>query len=355
MTETDNDLVCVIMAGGAGTRFWPASTSSRPKQFLRFFGERSLLQMAYDRARAVCPPENIWVLTAERFVPLVKEQLTEAREDRIVGEPLRRDTAAAVALAVALAEHHHGDPVLAVLTADHLIAPTDVFADALRSATAGAKQSEALYTFGVAPDHPATGFGYLELGEQVDEAGGLAHLKLKRFVEKPNLATAQRYVDDGGFLWNSGMFIYRTSVMAAQLAQHLPAHLAHLRPAARGERSLAEGFAPLEKISIDHAVMEKAPEVRCIKAPFDWSDVGGFGALAEHLPQDAQHNTHRGQLSALDAHNNIVFADDDQERVALIGVDDLIVVRAGRRTLVCPRAKAEQIKALVNTLPDDER
>jgi mannose-1-phosphate guanylyltransferase len=343
------------MAGGAGTRFWPASTSERPKQFLRFFGERTLLQMSWDRARAVCPPENIWILTAERFVPLVREQLTDALDDRIVGEPLRRDTAAAVALAVALAEHHHHDPVLAVLTADHLISPTDVFAEALQSAAEGARSSDALYTFGIAPDHPATGFGYLEVGDVVGEAGGHEHRALERFVEKPDAATAQGYLESGRFLWNSGMFIYRTSVMAAQLEAHVPAHLEHLRPAARGERSLAEAFEPLEKISIDFAVMEKAPEVRCLKAPFDWSDVGGFNALAEHLPHDGSGNTHRGAVQALDSHRNIVFSDDDDELVALIGVDDLIVVRAGRRTLICPRDKSEQIKALVAALPEDER
>lgn len=343
------------MAGGAGTRFWPASTSERPKQFLRLFGERTLLQMAWDRARAVCPPENIWILTAERFVPLVREQLEEAREDRVVGEPMRRDTAAAVALAVALAEHHHDDPVLAVLTADHLIGPTDVFASALRSAADGARDSEAIYTFGIAPDHPATGFGYLEVGDVVGEAGGHEHRALKRFVEKPDAATAQMYVDSGSYLWNSGMFIYRSAVMAAQLDAHLPAHLQHLRPAARGERTLAEAFEPLERISIDFAVMEKAPEVRCLKAPFDWSDVGGFNALAEHLPKDEHDNTHRGALQTTGSRGNIVFSDDDTELVALIGVDDLIVVRAGRRTLICPRDKSEQIKALVAALPEDER
>jgi mannose-1-phosphate guanylyltransferase len=230
-----------------------------------------------------------------------------------------------------------------------------VFAEALQSAAEGARSSDALYTFGIAPDHPATGFGYLEVGDVVGEAGGHEHRALERFVEKPDAATAQGYLESGRFLWNSGMFIYRTSVMAAQLEAHVPAHLEHLRPAARGERSLAEAFEPLEKISIDFAVMEKAPEVRCLKAPFDWSDVGGFNALAEHLPHDGSGNTHRGAVQALDSHRNIVFSDDDDELVALIGVDDLIVVRAGRRTLICPRDKSEQIKALVAALPEDER
>lgn len=359
--DATKDVVAVIMAGGAGTRFWPASLESRPKQFLTFFGERSLLQLSYDRVAPVVGNERVLVLTSQRFVKLVQEQLPELPAANIIGEPLRRDTAAAVALSALLVEKRFGDAVLATLTSDHLITPPEAFVAALLSAARGAKASSALYTFGIEPQRAATEYGYLEVGERLLDDDGTAHFGLERIVEKPDAARAEAFVAGGRHLWNSGMFVWRASSILAELERQLPAHLAHLRPAlahdgtADWQRALHEAFEPLQRISVDYAVMEGAREIRCVRGRFSWNDVGGFNALAEHLPSDEQQNAHRGQLYTLDAERNVVFCDDADEQVALIGLKDVLVVRAGRRTLVVPRDRAEDIKKLVQTLPEEDR
>jgi mannose-1-phosphate guanylyltransferase len=359
--DPEKDLVAVIMAGGAGTRFWPASTETRPKQFLSFFGDRSLLQRTYDRVADLIGPERVFVLTAQRFVGLVREQLPELPSQNVVGEPMRRDTAAAVALATAIGEARFDDPVMAVLTSDHLIEPPEAFQHALLSAARGAKGSDALYTFGIEPAFPATGYGYLEVGDQLADDEGVRHHTLSRIVEKPDVTRAQEYVESGRFLWNSGMFVWRASSIAAELDRQLPAHLSALRPAMKDfgsdafDAALATAFEPLEKISVDFGIMENARNVRCVRAAFEWSDVGGFAALADHLPRDDAGNIHRGGIYPLDAKDNLVFCDDGEERVALLGVEGLLVVRAGGRTLITTRERAEDIKKLVASLPDDER
>lgn len=357
----DRDLVAVIMAGGAGTRFWPASVQARPKQFLTFFGDRSLLQLSYDRVVPLVGKDRVLVLTNERFVPLVHEQLPDLPKDNVIGEPLRRDTAAAVALSALLVEKRFGDAVIATLTSDHLISPPEDFRAALLSAAKGAKASSALYTFGIEPTRPATEYGYLEVRDRLADDEGTEHFRLERIVEKPDAERARAFLEGGRHLWNSGMFVWRASSILSEIERQLPKHLGHLRPALahdgtpRFQEALAEAFEPVERISVDYGVMENAREVRCVRGRFSWSDVGGFNALAEHLEVDEHKNAHRGHVHALDATGNVVFADDPDEHVALLGVKDLVVVRAGRRTLVMPRDRAEDIKKLVTTLPEEER
>ncbi|MDY0004980.1 MAG: mannose-1-phosphate guanylyltransferase [Polyangia bacterium] len=354
MPEADPDLFVVLMAGGSGTRLWPLSTGERPKQLLSLAGERSLLQQTLDRALRLAPPERVLVLTSSRFLPAVIEQLPELPEGLIVAEPVPRDTAGAVALAAAIGRGICPGAVMAVLPADHLITTTAPFVEAVRSAARGAASSEALYTFGIEPDHPATGYGYLEQGEQVDAEAG--HFQLLRFREKPDLATAEAFLASGRFLWNSGIFVWRTEVIWREIERHLPGHASALgslsalfgRPGF--EEALAEAFAPLPKISIDFAVMEKAADVRMLRAGFDWCDVGGWPALSAYLPKDQSGNAHRCRLEALQARDNLVFCEDPTEVVALIGVEGLVVVRAGARTLVVPAERAQDIKALVDRM-----
>lgn len=355
------DLCAVIMAGGAGTRFWPASTEEKPKQFLRFFGERTLLQMSYDRVAPLCGPERVLVLTADRFVPLVQEQLPELPAGNILGEPMRRDTAAPVAMSALIAAWRFGDPVIAVLTSDQLIEPDEDFQAALLSAARGAKASEALYTFGIEPDRPATEYGYLELGDEVVDDDGTKHHALTRIVEKPDEARAKEYLATGRFVWNSGMFVWRASSILEELARQLPAHIEDLLPAQEkdGEPGFADamksGFENLKKVSIDYGIMEGAENVRCVRGRFSWSDVGGFAALRDHLVPDLFGNVTRGRLITRDARDNLVFCDDARELVALFGVEGLVVVRAGGRTLVLPKDRLDDIKQLVNELPQGER
>ena len=354
------DLAVVIMAGGAGTRFWPLSTERRPKQFLRLIGARTLLQQGYDRIADLVPRERILVLTAAPFVELVREQLPELPTANVIGEPCRRDTAAATALAALLCRRRFGNPVMAVLTADHYIAPAAAFQRALVSAARGARQHpQALYTFGIRPTYPATAYGYLQLGERLPSADPVAHFRLVQFREKPNRETASDYLEAGDYCWNSGIFVWTTAAILAELTQRLPDHLAALERAVAADGTadfaseLRRSFEPLRAISIDYAVMEHARQVHCVEATFAWSDVGGWVALADFLERDAFENAARGQLHVLDAEGNLAFCEDSREHVALVGVRDLVVVRAGDRTLVTTRTRAEDIKQLVRGLADE--
>ena len=358
------ELVVCILAGGSGSRFWPASTEARPKQFLSFFGERSLLQQSFDRVQGLVPDSSIFVLTSRDLATVCREQLPELPVENVVCEPMRRDTAAAIGLGAALINERIGDKVMAVITADHLIDPVDEFQRALVSAARGASSGEALYTFGISPTRPATEFGYLELGDELVSDEGIAHSALASFVEKPDLATATGYVEADNYLWNSGMFVWRISALLREFERQLPEHWHRIVSAVAFERSdgpsrfaerLEQTFEPLQRVSIDYGVMENASAVRAVCADFSWFDVGSFEALAEHLSLDDAGNASRVECIARDAHRNIVFADDQDELVALLGVDDLIVVRAGKRTLVVPRSRGQEVKQFVAALPSMHR
>lgn len=354
------DLVVVIMAGGAGTRFWPVSTEARPKQFLKLIGSRTLLQQSYDRVSALVPPERVLVLTGKHFIGLVREQLPQIPAENVIGEPARRDTAAAVALAALICQQRFDSPVMAVLTADHWISPVAQFQHTLQSAMHAAMANRhVLYTFAIRPTYPAEGYGYLHLGEQLDVPGDIPHYHLKQFREKPNRETAQQYVESGAYCWNSGMFVWRTEAIMEELALQLPEHIEMLEPAVaaigtpRFEPLLAGAFEALPSISIDFGVMERARDVHCVECSFKWSDVGGWLALSDFLDHDAVGNAWRGRMHVHDAQNNIVFSETGEEVVALLGVRDLIVVRGEGRTLITTRDHVEDIKQLVRTLDED--
>jgi len=355
----EKNLSVVIMAGGAGTRFWPLSTEKRPKQFLTLFGERSLIQRSFDRVADLVPPEKILVLTNLAFVSLVKEQLPGIPEENIIGEPMRRDTAAAVALAALLCKKRFGDGIMAILTADHIIEPVDLFQKTLLSAVNEAKKSKALYTIGIEPSYPATAYGYLETSRQTSIDEGISHYSIKRFKEKPDLSTAKKYIKSGHFFWNSGMFVWDTEAILKEFNRQLPQHIEHISPALKKEKTdewekaLEHAFEPLKKISIDFAIMEKAEDVRTVGANFSWSDVGGWLALEEYLQKDDAGNYYRGHIESHQSGENLIFCEEEGETVALVGVKNLIVVRAGSKTLIVEKERAEEVKKLVDNLPDN--
>jgi len=352
----ERELVVVVMAGGAGTRFWPVSTEKRPKQFLSLFGPRSLFQESLQRVAGLTPSDHILIMTNQDFVPLVREQAPQVPANNIVSEPMRKDTAAAITLAALLTRRRYGDVMMAVLTADHILGPNDVFLRCLRSAITQADETGALYTFGIQPDHPATGYGYLELGERTHEEEGLEHFRLQSFQEKPNIATALRYLKSGTHLWNSGMFVWRVDRILMEIERQIPGHLTALSLALQYDQTdtwseaLKRAFESLPAISIDFAVMEGALDVRALAAPLSWKDLGGWLSVAEYLNLDESHNAHRGRIAALDSHANLVFCEDEKELVAMVGVDNLVVVRAGDMTLICPKGRAEEIKGLVKEI-----
>lgn len=347
-------LVLLIMAGGAGTRFWPWSTDSLPKQFLQFVGERSLLQETFERSRGLCSPENILVLTHQAYRDLVAAQLPELKPEQILCEPSRRDTAAAVAFGALAVRQRFGNPVTVLLTSDHWIQTVEQYQLAIREVAWGAAQNRALYTLGIRPDYPATGYGYLHLGEELDRERPLPHRRLIQFREKPAREVAEEYIASGNYLWNSGMFAWQNEVILEQFQQHLPAHLTTLEPAIQASADLAEAFQKLEKISIDFAILEKAPDVRCVVPTFSWSDLGGWLALQPFLQEGQEHNFSRGKLYCFEGQRNLVVCQDPDETVALLGVSDLVVVRVGKKTLVVPKSRTEEIKQLLATMPAEE-
>ncbi|MDY6952133.1 MAG: mannose-1-phosphate guanylyltransferase [Thermodesulfobacteriota bacterium] len=356
MKEERLDLVVVIMAGGVGTRFWPLSTKEMPKQFLDLFGDRTLLQKSYDRISSLVPSERILVLTNAAFVSMVTEQLPEIPAENVIGEPARRDTAAAVGLAAFLCRKRFGNPVILTLTADHLIDPVDLFRKTLLSAAHRASEENALYTFGIVPTYPATGYGYLQRGAQIGDDGGIEHFRLLGFKEKPDRETAGRYVASGQFYWNSGMFVWTADAIIEALERHLPEHAKAFATAVsfdqtpQWDEALSEAFASVHRVSIDFAVMEKAKNVCCVASSFSWNDVGGWLALRSCLPYDEAGNCCRGQAMTLNATGNLVFCEDPDETIMLVGVEDLVIVRAMGKTLITHKDRTEDIKKLVEEM-----
>jgi mannose-1-phosphate guanylyltransferase len=350
----------VIMAGGSGTRLWPLSRSQRPKQLLDVVADdqgvaRSLLAEAFARLRTVLPAERIWVCTAARYGPQVIEDLAELRPDRLILEPVARDTANAVGLTAALVQDVDPEAELAVVSADHVIRPVERFAAALDTAyRALAVRPRSLVTLGVTPTSPATGFGYVQRGPATEVAGVA---EAASFREKPDRVTAEEYLATGQYLWNSGMFVWRAETVLEALAEHLPATAAGLRrvvaaaPGPHRDAVLGEVYPDLQKISVDYALLEPAAaepgRVLVVDLDVDWIDVGSWPALAHTLDVDADGNAVHGLTVTLDSRRNIVFSDDAEHLVALFGVHDSVVVHTRDVTMVCPVADAERVKELL--------
>lgn len=341
----------VILAGGSGTRLWPLSRRSRPKQLLRLFNNSSLLQLARRRLASLFPPERIYVVTSAVYLDQVAEELPDLPRANLIGEPIGRDTANAIGLAAHTLALRDPDGTMAVFTADHLISPEADFVTAIAGGLAAAEQyPDSLVTFGVRPDSPHTGYGYVGRGAPI--APSLFHVK--QFCEKPNRQVAESYVASGEYFWNSGMFAWRIKTLIRAMTEYLPRNHAMLADLARdwdalaGTPELADRFGQLPRISIDYGIMEKHPYVLMAELNCKWLDVGSFRAVAAAAGgPDAQGNSAVGAaLVELDAKNNIAVSEDNH-LIALLGVDDLVVVHSPDATLVCRRDMAERIKELV--------
>jgi len=344
----------VIMAGGKGERFWPLSTSKHPKQLLALVGEKPLIAQAVDRLEGLVPPENIFVVTNADLIDATREAAPLVPPENIVGEPIGRDTAAAVACGGALVKAKDESGIFAVLTADQVMGDLDIFSATLRSGMDLAEQNDILVTIGIEPTFPSTGFGYIESGESYNTTENIKFRKAVRFVEKPNEAMATEYLATGKFYWNSGMFIWSVPALEKAFSAHCPEMAELMTSLTRYARDgkIVEGmdatYPNLGKISIDYALMEKADNIVMACGTFSWDDVGSWPALESHFPQDDQGNTKIGQVEILNADGNIVYSKD--RLTAVIGVKDLIVVQAEGVTLVCPKDRAQDIKQMVVAL-----
>ena len=353
-------LYAVVMAGGRGERFWPVGRAARPKQFVDLFGGKPLIAHAVDRLRGLVPPSRILVVTSRDLVAATRRALPALPPSQILGEPCAKDTAAACATATAWVKSRGGDDaILAILTADHLIADAAGFRRILADAAAFAARRPVLGLIGIHPTRPATGYGYVELGGPcagVDLPHGFR--KVKRFVEKPNLGTAATYVASGRFVWNSGMFVWRARTFLDALAKHAPAlaaMAARLAPAfadsARGlAAALSREYAKLERISVDYAVMEKADNLVAARGDFGWDDVGAWPSAGDHLPHDAAGNAVHGRVETLAAKGGVFVNAEPGHLLAVLGAEDLVVVHTADATLVCTREAAPGLKPLVKQI-----
>ena len=344
----------LIMAGGAGTRFWPLSRKNRPKQLLRLATRESLLQQTLKRFEGLVPPESILVLTNESLVEPIRDDLPELPADAVIGEPAKRDTAPCIGLAAALLQRRDPEAVMVVSPADHIITPASQFRAAIERGVELIEGSpERLVTFGIAPTYAAETFGYVERGEPIDDAS-IPAFTVARFREKPDRETAQAYLDSGRFYWNSGIFVWRAATLLDALERHEPAMATAVRHIADQwdagpPPTFAEDFSAIEGKSIDYAVMERAEHVVVVEAPFAWDDMGSWQALARRTPRDAQGNTLLGRVLPIATSDSVVYT-DDQHLVATLGVRDLIVVHTPDATLVAHRDDEESIRKIVAEL-----
>jgi mannose-1-phosphate guanylyltransferase len=343
-------LFTFILAGGSGERFWPLSRSKTPKHLLRLLSDRTLLETTLRRVENLVPWERVFILTNAAQAEAVRKELPFLPPENVVAEPEKRDTAPACALAVGFARARDQEAICALLPADAVIHNTSVFQRQLTKAAEVAGERDALITFAIPPTYPSTGFGYLQLGEGHDSIH-----RVVRFVEKPELSTAENYYQSGQYAWNAGMFIWRAEIFLRETERLVPPLAEFIRDFPAGDASsyLADRFGKLPKISVDYAVMEKASEVLAVRAEFDWDDVGSWTALPDHLGSDTGGNTVRGEVIDYESRNNIALSNG--RLIALCGVENLIVVETPDALLVCHRDAAQDIKKLQPLLPQHVR
>ena len=354
----------VIMAGGAGTRLWPLSRRDKPKQLLTAVRGKSLLQLSYERLRGLLPAERIFVCTAQKHREAVFENLPELPRENLLGEPEGRDTASAVGFPATVLIKRDQDAVFAVVTADHVIEPVDTFQAGLKSAfEVVAKQPNALLTFGIIPSFGHTGLGYIHRGQKI--GGFKGAYEVQAFKEKPDKATADRYVESGRYYWNSGMFVWRADTVLNELAAHLPdshkglMQIADAWGTPQQDSVLKKIYPTLPKISIDYAVMEPASQhkgkatVVVVELPVQWLDIGSWPALAETLPMDEHDNAvEAGAVVCVDSDSNIIICPDPNHLIGLIGVSDMIIVHTADATMICPKRDAQRVKELVGKVKE---
>jgi mannose-1-phosphate guanylyltransferase len=345
-------LHAVIMAGGSGTRFWPASRRDTPKQLLSFTGDHTMIQDTASRLGNLVPPDRCMVVTNARLVDAIRAQLPAAL---VVGEPCKRDTAPCVGLAAAIIAATDPDATMLVMPADHVIKTDEQFQAAI---SAGAALIEAdpqrIVTFGIKPTYPAESFGYVQRGEAIVTAGS-ATFQVTRFREKPNLETAKSYCESGQFYWNSGIFLWKAALILDLLRLHEPEMAAHIDAIAAAvgtdafESVLQDRFAQIKGKSIDYAVMERHDNVAVIEAPFNWDDVGSWQAISRLSEPDSHGNSVRGTHVGIDTKNTIIYGSADHA-IITIDVDDLVVVHTKNATLVAPKRSEERVREAVKEL-----
>ncbi len=340
MTKKGTEIYAVFLVGGRGERFWPLSTPERPKQFLRIFSQKSMIEETVERILPLVPRKRILFVLPPHLVRPLKEELRWVKKENLIVEPEGRNTAPAIALA-ARSLRNKPDSVMAVLPADHLISPKKAFLNDLGKAAELARKGY-LVTFGIKPERPETGYGYIEIEEKKPLCRD--GFKVKKFHEKPSEATAKSYLKSGKHLWNSGMFVWRAGSIIEAFKVHAPGTYKGLL-AGGSNRVTRASYSKLEATSIDYAVMEKSPNVAVLRARFLWDDVGSWTAIERHLKKGVDKSVSVGKLISLDSEECIVVAPEGE--VALLGVRNLVIVKTQDTVLVCAKERAADIKKLL--------
>lgn len=344
-------LYAAILAGGIGSRFWPLSRETTPKQLLKVVGDESLLTSTIKRLSPLVPPDRVVIVTNERQAGIIKMHLAgadpAAPSPGYVIEPTGRNTAAAIALAAFDLYRKDPEAVMAVLPADHVIEDGRPFRTALKAAVKAARSGH-LVTFGIVPDRPETGYGYIKAGPRAfAEIDGFGVRKVERFVEKPDIKRATQYLKQGGYYWNSGIFIWKASRILEEIKLYLPSTYESIERCSTPEE-LSVAYEGVKDISIDHGILEKAKDVVVIPANFPWSDMGTWSSFGEILKPDSDGNIVKGRVVDIGSSNSVIFGSD--RVVATIGLKDMIIVDTPDATLVCPKERAQEVKEVVGAL-----
>lgn len=345
-------MIPVILAGGKGERFWPVSRIKRPKQFLSLDGSgRSLLQSTAERLLPLAGSwDGIWVITASHLAAGIKEQLPDLPDANLLVEVEGKDTAPAVAWAtLEIAKRHGEDAVIGFFPADHWIAEQDKFLQTLKAAESLAIEHGAIATLGISPTYPSTGYGYIEQGDSVGESDGLTAYNVTRFTEKPDKETAESFIASGKFSWNAGMFIFQAGIALNELRTYAPEIIKPI------EEKGASAYPELPKLSIDYAMMEKTQRACVVPVNFTWDDLGDWNAMERlhKLQKGDTDNVELGQHVGRDTSGAVVYNTDDSELVVTIGLEDVVIVRDGKATLIVDKSRTQEIKQVLKTLKEN--
>lgn len=341
----------VIMAGGIGSRFWPMSTPERPKQFVDVLGTgRTFIQMTADRFKGILPPENVWVVTSQAYKDIVAEQLPEVPQGNILLEPCRRNTAPCIAYAAWRIKSIDPKATIVVSPSDHLVLDTPEFQRVVKSAMDFASTSDAIVTLGMKPTRPETGYGYIQTDMSCPSARNKEIYRVDAFREKPDLATAEKYIRKPNMLWNAGIFIWNVSTIVNALRVYAPEinevfeNLLPLYGTDKEQDAINENFPKCESISVDYAILEKSEEIYCFPASFGWSDLGTWGSLRENVNRDNNGNAVIGDNVQTYETRDCVIHCSEERRVVVQGLDGYIVAEKDNTLLICKLSEEQRIK-----------
>ncbi|WP_455671762.1 mannose-1-phosphate guanylyltransferase [Phocaeicola sp.] len=341
----------VIMAGGVGSRFWPMSTPDYPKQFIDVLGcGRTLIQLTADRFKGICLPENIWVVTSDKYAATVKEQLPDIADDHILREPCRRNTAPCIAYVSWKIKARDPKANMVVTPSDHIVMDVQEFQRVINSSMKFTTDSDAILTLGMKPTRPETGYGYIEADLRFPSTANKEIFRVDSFKEKPNQETAQRYIQKNNFFWNAGIFIWNVNTVVNALRVYQPAlskifeRMLPYYYTEKEQELINENFPLCENISVDYAIMEKADEIFVLPASFGWSDLGTWGSLHGNLPKDAHNNAHIGQDIKLYETRNCIIHTTQEKKVVVQGLDGYIVAEKDDTLLICRLSEEQRIK-----------